>query len=165
MEGGEPNVSDCGKDDRSNGTLRSFGGHVHFGWLQGGYDFLTDEEGKQELIRVLDCTAGLWSLQNDNSPGHKRRRELYGKAGCFRPTSYGVEYRVLSNFWIFHSALIGAVYDMSEIALRIIDGDLVMKLFAEVNPTLVQGALNGENTESPNLWSRLRNFIRKEGLR
>lgn len=29
-----------------------------------------------------------------------KRRSLYGKAGCFRLTPYGVEYRVLSSYFL-----------------------------------------------------------------
>jgi hypothetical protein len=34
-----------------------------------------------------------------------KRRGLYGKRGAYRPKSYGVEYRTLSNFWVGHPAL------------------------------------------------------------
>jgi hypothetical protein len=39
------------------------------------------------------------------------RKQLYGKAGAFRPKPYGAEYRVLSNFWVFDTKLTGWVYD------------------------------------------------------
>lgn len=39
-----------------------------------------------------------------------RRRELYGKAGCFRLTSYGFEYRVLSSFMMSSPVLLERVW-------------------------------------------------------
>jgi hypothetical protein len=46
------------------------------------------------------------------------RKKLYGKAGAFRPKSYGVEYRTLSNFWIFEEKYIDWVYSAVESSLQ-----------------------------------------------
>jgi hypothetical protein len=70
--------------------LRSAGGHVHI-----GSDKIKDVI---LLVRALDIFLGVPSVLLDPDT---RRRSLYGKAGCFREKEYGVEYRTLSNFWIF----------------------------------------------------------------
>jgi hypothetical protein len=49
------------------------------------------------------------------------RKQLYGKAGAFRAKSYGVEYRTLSNFWIFKNELIRWVWDNTQRALDAVD--------------------------------------------
>jgi hypothetical protein len=45
------------------------------------------------------------------------RKQLYGKAGAFRAKPYGVEYRTLSNFWIFNDNLIRWVWNNTQRAL------------------------------------------------
>lgn len=78
--------------------FRTGAGHVHIGW---GADIPTDNEDHMEIcagfVRMLDATVGMFMTFIDREP---RRRELYGKAGAFRPKSYGVEYRTPSNVWI-----------------------------------------------------------------
>jgi hypothetical protein len=46
---------------------------------------------------MLDLRLAVPSLIWDKD---KKRRLLYGKAGCFRPKPYGMEYRTLSNAWL-----------------------------------------------------------------
>lgn len=78
--------------------FRTGSGHVHIGW---GADIPTDNEEHIQIcanfIKMLDATCGLFMTIIDRDP---RRRELYGKAGAFRPKSYGVEYRTPSNVWL-----------------------------------------------------------------
>lgn len=85
-------------NDPENPYMRCGAGHVHIGW---GEDFEdTDEQhimNCRDLVRQCDWFLGGWSVRIDSDP---TRRRLYGKAGAYRPKSYGVEYRVLSNFWI-----------------------------------------------------------------
>ncbi len=45
----------------------------------------------------MDLFIGITSLFLDDD---NLRRSMYGKAGCFRNKSFGVEYRVVRNFWI-----------------------------------------------------------------
>ena len=76
-----------------NQYLRSCGGHVHIGIKKLAENMF---DGPM-FIKNLDATLGIYSLKYDKD---RERRLLYGKAGAFRPKEYGVEYRVLSNFWV-----------------------------------------------------------------
>lgn len=77
---------------------RTAAGHVHIGWTAGAS--LEDPEHLEvcrELTKILDLYLGVPSVLKDSD---SKRRELYGQAGAFRPKEYGLEYRVLSNFWL-----------------------------------------------------------------
>ena len=47
-----------------------------------------------------------------------KRREMYGQAGAYRPKSYGLEYRVLSNFWLQSDDYIKWAYNTVHLALN-----------------------------------------------
>jgi nucleoside-diphosphate-sugar epimerase len=51
------------------------------------------------------------------------RKQLYGKAGALRYKEYGVEYRTLSNFWIFKEELIRWVWRNTARALENVSMD------------------------------------------
>lgn len=84
--------------DPEDPYLRTASGHIHIGW---GDDMdLGDIQhimNCRDIVKQLDWYLGGWSIRVDTDP---ERRKLYGKAGAYRPKTYGVEYRVLSNFWI-----------------------------------------------------------------
>lgn len=78
--------------------FRTASGHIHIGWTN---DVDPHDPGHFEacclLSKMLDLRLGIPSLAWDKD---KKRRQLYGQAGCFRPKPYGMEYRVLSNAWL-----------------------------------------------------------------
>ena len=89
-------------------NLRSCGGHIHVG----------SEIAQKEplaVIQAMDLFLGVPSVALDNG---ELRKQLYGKAGCFRKKDYGVEYRTLSNFWIFQDKLIDWAYERTQDALE-----------------------------------------------
>ena len=49
------------------------------------------------MLRYIDAIVGLPSILFDTDV---ERRNLYGKAGCFRLQKYGFEYRTLSSYWL-----------------------------------------------------------------
>jgi hypothetical protein len=93
-----------------NLNLRSAGGHVHVG----------TKEDPIEVIRAMDLFLGVESIVKDKNG--ERRRELYGKPGAYRLTSFGCEYRTLSNFWIFSKETIKWVYDQTQKAVEFVSG-------------------------------------------
>lgn len=88
-----------------NKALRSAGGHVHVGTKKDPF----------HVIQALDLYLGVPSVLIDKDT---QRRKLYGKAGCYRPKPYGVEYRTLSNFWIWNNDTIKWVYHQVNDALE-----------------------------------------------
>lgn len=79
-------------------NMRTASGHVHVGFVQ------VDDPSTMEhmircatLVKQLDAYLGVPSILYDDDVN---RRSMYGKAGCFRPKPYGVEYRTLSNAWL-----------------------------------------------------------------
>lgn len=96
--------------------FRTAAGHIHIGWTNS----ISEKDPIhfdicKRIVKQLDYYLGLPSLLFDKET---KRRELYGKAGAFRPKSYGVEYRVLSNKWLTSDTLIEWVYDNTITALE-----------------------------------------------
>lgn len=89
--------------------FRTAGGHVHCGWGH-GFDIYDPEylETCRDLVKQLDVLLYSASLCWDND---KKRRELYGAKGAFRPKPYGLEYRSLSNKWVETQERQEYVYD------------------------------------------------------
>lgn len=103
------------RPDPKEKPMRTASGHIHIGWGEG-----FDVEDKDHFLfcckvsRQLDYYLGMPSLIWDKDG---TRRELYGKAGAFRPKSYGMEYRVLSNRWLDNEALMRWVYNTVQTAM------------------------------------------------
>lgn len=101
--------------------FRTASGHIHIGWTD-GMDILDPEhlDACMMMVKQLDTYIGAYSpiWDRDNT-----RRELYGKAGAFRPKSYGVEYRVMSNAWLKEPWIRKLVFDQSKKAFdALLDG-------------------------------------------
>ncbi len=111
-----------------NKNFRSCGGHIHVGKADGdGNDFLLDPWGKINTIKMMDVFHGFVSAVLDDSAEAISRRELYGKAGCHRPVVKdtgghydGVEYRVLSNFWLKSPELVMLMDSLTQDVLSVI---------------------------------------------
>jgi hypothetical protein len=84
--------------DPENPYMRCAAGHIHLGWTEGETpDNLQHIMNCNDIVKQLDWYLGGWSTKMDTDP---TRRRLYGRAGACRYKPYGVEYRVLSNFWV-----------------------------------------------------------------
>lgn len=96
--------------------LRTASGHIHIGW---GENYSLDDALHQrncfDFVKQLDWYLGGWSLKHDPDP---TRRDLYGKAGACRLKPYGVEYRVLSNFWVTTPERRKAVWNRLQLAIK-----------------------------------------------
>jgi hypothetical protein len=90
-------------------NLRTCGGHVHIGMDK------VPRSVRKAFVRCLDLFLGVPSLILE---GNNLRRELYGKAGSCRFKKYGLEYRVLSNFWIFEDSTIDWVWESVHAAAK-----------------------------------------------
>lgn len=81
-----------------NPFVRCCGGHLHIGWTEDeDVTSLQHILNCQDLGKQLDWYLAAWSLTKD---ADTIRRTLYGKLGACRYKPYGMEYRVLSNFWV-----------------------------------------------------------------
>ena len=103
-------------DTSNHPRLRTAAGHIHIGWGDG---FSLDDPQHimncQDLAKQLDWYLGAWSLKIDTDD---KRRLLYGKAGAIRYKPYGVEYRVLSNFWLTTKERRLVVWNRMQSAIR-----------------------------------------------
>lgn len=97
------------RPEPGNMPLRTAAGHIHIGFTEGEDIFAKAHFQKCAAIaRQMDYYLGISSLVWDPDG---TRRQLYGKAGAFRPKSYGMEYRVLSNRWLANEQIMGWVYN------------------------------------------------------
>lgn len=95
--------------DLSKTKNRSAGGHIHLGLPE------TNISSISNIVLMMDVFLGVPSVIMDSNT---ERRNLYGKASCFRWKDYGLEYRTLSNFWLFSDDLIEWAYNGSKKAIE-----------------------------------------------
>ena len=129
-------------EDKDNPTLRTASGHLHIGWTDDVDTTDATHIGHcQDLVKQLDLYLGGWSLQHDTDP---TRRRLYGKAGACRYKPYGVEYRVLSNFWVTSKTTRRLVWNRMQTALY----DMADRFFPDSAPVTHQNLLIQSINES-----------------
>jgi hypothetical protein len=95
--------------------FRTAGGHIHI-----GSKFLDNEENIPPVVRMLDLFLATPLVLIEKDKTGKERREVYGQAGRYRMTAYGLEYRTPSNYWICSPKAAEFVYDISQFVLEFV---------------------------------------------
>lgn len=98
-----------------------------------------DVDTSLSLVRYMDVFLGIPSVVKDKD---KKRRSLYGKAGCFRLTDYGVEYRVLSSTMMSSLSKLSFVWRQLQKALKACQIN-----YSLPSRDLVQKTINNSNVE------------------
>lgn len=123
--------------------FRTGSGHIHVGWGN-GFD-KEDPEHRllcEKLVMQMDACLYFASLLWDHD---RKRRTLYGKIGAYRPKSYGVEYRVLSNSWVEKTLLQDFVFGATKRAADLlINDDIFLPKDKEVKQ-MIDAALAGRD--------------------
>jgi hypothetical protein len=95
---------------------RYAGGHIHLGLPK----YLPAV--KAEIIKALDGILGIAGVSLADGLDSPERRTMYGRAGEFRLPKHGIEYRVLSNFWLCHPAIMHLVFELARSTVRMAVG-------------------------------------------
>jgi len=144
---------------------RSAGGHIHLGkdgWVRQQFDIYPI--GVWDAAKALDFFVGLPSVLMDVDKTTIQRKELYGHAGRFRKTDYGIEYRSLGNFWLSSPKLVSIIYDLCIIALDFIENEDNRNLFWNLNEDALEEYPPGAYTYSYDTES-IRKAINEHNVR
>jgi len=143
--------------DAPEAPFRSVGGHLHVGFVEGsGNEFLKDPLGKVLTVKMFDVFLGIPMTIFDCSEATAARRKLYGKAGCHRPTDYGVEYRSMSNFWVFSPKLVSLVHRLTSESLRLIREGKADEIISSIGEDEIQRVINEADYEAAkSLWKEV----------
>lgn len=133
------------------GQWRFAGGHVHIGYKADVPDFVA--------ASFADLFIGLRMAAMDPQ---NERRKYYGQPGRYRPTSYGIEYRTLSNFWIWDYGYLcevgGAAHALGEY-LQQTDITMLRTHYQNVPWLSVQDAIRMGDS---NIANQIRQFLSSE---
>lgn len=99
---------------KANGNLRSAGYHITM-----GYDN-PSEIVNLMWVKAMDLYISVPSVLQE--PDNERKK-LYGKAGAFRHTNFGVEYRSSSNYILQDKKLIDWAFNNTVEAIEFVNAD------------------------------------------
>lgn len=122
--------------------FRAGGGHIHLG---GGT--IRGVKNTKRLVSLMDIFAGNTCVLIDRDPDNARRRKNYGRAGEYRVKSYGLEYRVLSNFWLKGYALWSLVTILLRNALAVEKSGRADEFLSLFDMKKVRKAINNNDFE------------------
>lgn len=93
-------------------TERYAGGHIHIGGSK--TDAVCDPFLKPIFVYMMDLFVGIPSIICDDNIDAFKRKKYYGKGGSFRQKEYGIEYRVLSPYWLRSPKTTKLIYNLTK---------------------------------------------------
>lgn len=121
--------------------MRTGSFHIHI-----GHPDIDDDDKVRFMVKLLDIFVGCASILFDKDPSSPKRRALYGRAGEYRQTPYGLEFRVLGNWALRSPVTTKLALDLAMYALTMRDmgmGDEILQAVGEGRP---QKAINENNS-------------------
>ena len=118
-------------------------GRTHLYRYSGGHIHLEcNDKDRIPLIIKLDLflTTALNSLDMES---YKRRLKYYGRAGIYRFTDYGIEYRTPSSFWLKSPKLTRFAFKLADY-IRNMDNNIIYSF----NIDEVRKMINSDNKEA-----------------
>lgn len=106
-------------------------GHIHIGY--DNFNYVTNNY----LIKALDLFISLPLVLMEPS---NKRKTMYGKAGAYRTTKYGVEYRSPSNYIFSSTELIEWTFNQVMKAIRFLntnDGSYSINIWSETIKSII----------------------------
>jgi hypothetical protein len=119
-----------------NGNLRSAGLHIAVGYDE------PNEYANLMGVKAMDLFLSVPSIIQE--PDNERKK-LYGKAGAFRHTIFGFEYRSLSNYILEDQNKLGWAYDQTQSAIDFVNKGLIYLLDDEAD--IIISAINDKDEE------------------
>jgi len=117
--------------------LRTGSFHIHI-----GSPLLNSRQAKIDAVKIMDLVVGCASILFDRDDTVLARRMLYGKAGEYRPTPYGVEWRVLGSYALRSPSLTRLVFDLTKHAIDMIGAGLSERIVKSNDFDVVRAAIN-----------------------
>jgi hypothetical protein len=151
--------------DASRHLYRYAGGHVHIGISSYGKldsASMKDPENHLAFVKAFDLIVSLPLLALDNAPGSKLRRTKYGKAGCFRPTPYGLEYRTPSCWWLQSPISASLVFGLMRLSWTLSCNKAFDKFMqiAKLEEGDIRGIVDeGDLKEAAKVWDKIRPYV------
>jgi hypothetical protein len=165
--------------------IRSAGGHLHFGIVSQEHATSVNkiwwDAGVERQVAIWDMLLGTMSVMLDRSD-QSLRRQAYGRAGEYRRQPHGLEYRVLSNFWLRSYTLWSLVTGMARCGMNVnlgeikevYDGTSRKRIYQQVNsdlgdsllalstPDELQEIINTNSVDKAQaLWEKIRGWASK----
>lgn len=145
--------------------VRSAGGHIHMGLYKPIFEPRACDE-RSRLVTLMDLLVGNTCVLIDRDPRQVDRRKVYGRASEYREPSHGLEYRVLSNFWLRSYALMELVIGLSQVAVDTLHTtlstphDMERLLMEGTNPMEVCSTIDSNDPDRAwEAWERVRPYL------
>jgi len=143
--------------DAEDHLFRYSGGHIHMGatsFNAGEVKYMFQDKAIMKFVQLMDILVGIPLVILDRDDGSGARREVYGRAGCYRKQKYGVEYRVPSNFWLKSPELAGFALGLCRFAFAVAHQKLEKYFFNIVDQDAVRYAIDMNDFDvARELWS------------
>jgi hypothetical protein len=128
---------------------RMAGGHIHFG-VEESAPYL--HKHAKSIIQAMDVFLGVASVSMFEGMEDPQRRMYYGRAGEYREQKHGLEYRTLSNAWLYHPDFVHPTLQLARAAFRL--GCMHWEQLIDFDPQEIRRIINNYDVAAARVWMK-----------